>query len=221
MKSPRFRAVVFDFDGVIVDSEPLFLKALACFLEECGIPHDPAVLKSFTGIPAHAVIDRILSFPDAACTREEAENGLYRMYRNISGMHTASPMPGVQAFFDLLKANGIRTALGTSRGRENVLEYIGNAGLSMDFDVIVTHEDVKYGKPHPETFLLAAQRLSHYGIAKEEIVVIEDSENGILAGKNAGLFVIGFKGSQVEQDTSRADLELFSYEEAGKYIPGI
>ncbi len=213
-----YKAVIFDFDGVIVDSEVIFTSALKDFFKSLGIEAENELLYQFTGIPVTSTIARIKNMTAGKYTDEELQSGLNRMYRTCIAGHYAEPMPGVQKFFDRLKENGIRTALGTSRGRDNVLEYIRDIGLCMPFDEVVTHEDVRHGKPDPETFLVCASRFWKYGIEKDEILIIEDSENGIRAGKASGMFTIGFKGSAVVQNTSQADLEVSSYKEIEDYI---
>lgn len=213
-----YKAVIFDFDGVIVDSEVIFTAALKDFFGTLGIDAENELLYQFTGIPVTSTIARIKNLTDGKYTDEDLQAGLDHMYRNCIAGHYAEPMPGVQKFFDRLKENGIRTALGTSRGRDNVLEYIRDVGLCMPFDEVVTHEDVTHGKPDPETFLVCAAKLRKYGIEEGEILIIEDSENGIRAGKASGMFTIGFKGSSVVQNTSRADLEVSSYRELEDFI---
>lgn len=214
----RYRAVIFDFDGVIVDSEVIFTNAMKQFLEELGIAADDVMVTQFTGIPPAAVIPRLYELTEGKYQTEELQAGMENMFRTGVMGRFAEPMPGVQEFFARLQREGIRTALGTSRGRDNVLDYIRTVGLDMPFDVIVTHEDVTHGKPHPETFLKAAEKLAEQGIGRDEIVIIEDSENGIRAGRAAGIFTIGFKGSEVPQKTAEADIELTSYREISEYL---
>lgn len=215
-----YKAVIFDFDGVIVDSEVIFTAALKDFFRTLGIEAEDTLLYQFTGIPVASTIEKIRKMTAGKYTDEELQAGLDHMYRTSIAGHYAEPMPGVQEFFCRLKENGIHTALGTSRGRDNVLEYIRDVGLHMPFDVTVTHEDVKHGKPDPETFLVCAGRLGEYGIGKDEILIIEDSENGIRAGRASGIFTIGFRGSAVIQNTSLADLKVSSYREIETFIFG-
>ncbi|MBQ3459751.1 MAG: HAD family phosphatase [Solobacterium sp.] len=211
----KYEAVIFDFDGVIVDSEVIFTAALKQFFETLGFEADQPLLNQFTGIPVNATIRKIQHLVPDRYSEEELQNGLANMYRTCIANHYAKPMPGVQEFFDLLKEKGIRTALGTSRGKENVLSYIRDVGLEMPFDVVVTHEDVTKGKPDPETFLKAAEKLA---VEKDRILIIEDSENGIRAGRAAGIFTVGFKGSSVVQNTAEADKEVSSYEELKNWL---
>lgn len=214
----KYKAVIFDFDGVIVDSEVIFTSALHDFFLTLGIDADQTLLNQFTGIPVHATIRKIESLLPEKRSEEELQAGLANMYRTCIAGHYAEPMPYVQEFFDLLREKGIRTALGTSRGKDNVMEYIRDVGLDMPFDIVVTHEDVTHGKPDPETFLVCAEKMKELGIGKDEILIIEDSENGIRAGKASGIFTVGFKGSAVVQNTSAADREVTSYREVEDII---
>ena len=214
----NFKAVIFDFDGVIVDSEVIFVKAMENYMRELGIQAEPGSAVQFTGIPPQSVVPVLKEMTDGRYTDQELWDGIVDMFQNHVRGVLGKPMPGVQEFFDTLKERGIYTALGTSRARFSVQEYIESVGLRMDFDTIVTSEDVSRGKPFPDTFLEAARILSQYGVGKDDIIVIEDSENGIKAAKAAGMYTVAFKGSQVQQNTEGADLECTSYAELASFL---
>lgn len=218
----RFQAVIFDFDGVIVDTEVTFVRALHEFLERMGLSHDPDEALKYTGLPPVEIISQIrrnLSNSEKYSETELME-GLQEMYTKVIGQAEVIPMKGFQKFYDRLKENGVKVALGTSRDADNAEELMKSAGLDLEFDVAVTHKDITHPKPHPETFILAAEKLAEMGISENEILILEDSFNGIQAGKASGIFVVGFKGSEVVQNTSHADIECNSYEEVERFFFG-
>jgi HAD superfamily hydrolase (TIGR01509 family) len=94
---------------------------------------------------------------------------------------------GAPEIFDEMKKRGIKIALVTSSGQKTVAQYLQMSGLEGVFDVVLTGESVTHGKPHPEVFLIAAERL---GVAPAHCVVVEDSPNGVRAGHAAKMFTV-------------------------------
>ena len=217
-----FKAVIFDVDGVLVDSEYVFLTSIRHFLHRHQLDADFDELSYFLGKPEAEITEIVrekYGFRDS-CSFDEIRHGIYDEYAEVMESGKVDPMPQVSAFLSFLKENGILTAVATS-GTVHHYEQI-RRGIRLDhtFDVIVTFEDVTKGKPDPEIFLEAAKRLEKFGIQPEEIAVIEDSPNGIQAAKDAGLYVFGYKGSHIRQDTSKADMEIYSFDEIRKYFTG-
>ena len=119
------------------------------------------------------------------------------------------PMPGLIDFLDRCKKENIQLAIASSSSYEYVDNIVTQFGIKEYFQYIISGEQVLKGKPNPDIYYLAQSKL---GIPKERLVVIEDSYNGIQAGKSAGIYTIAYKGSMIEQDTSNADCAVYSYE---------
>lgn len=216
----KIRAVIFDVDGVLVDSEYVFLTSIRHFLQKHGTDAEFSELSAFLGKPEAEITEivRETYHFSEKYTFDEVRHGIYDEYSEVMESGRAAPMKGVSIFLAYLKERGILSAVATSGTMRHYEQIRSGIGMEHDFDVIVTFEDVSRGKPDPEIFLKACERLQAKGIAKEAMAVIEDSPNGIRAARAAGLYVFGFKGSQIQQDTSAADREVRSFEEIKAYI---
>lgn len=207
------KLVIFDMDGVLVDSELVFVKSVRRYLRDLGIEAamEDAQLSRLTGRRTRQISEELIRSFGVMRTpaQVDAEQDRYfnMVLKEEGGVR---PMEGIKPFLQKLKENGCQTALATSSEKAWVDEVMEGLKIRNYFDVVVTGEMVRISKPEPDIFLKAA-RLA--GVAPEECVVIEDSVNGIAAGKRAGMYVIGFKGSRITQDTSGADQEVYSFAE--------
>ena len=161
------RALCFDLDGIIIDSEPLHERAIQLTSQHLGGRElTPAEILSIKG------------------TIEELE--LVIAYRNgiFAGLFDEIGLiPGAREFIETARARGLRLALTTSALASNQRRAFAKFGLAPFFEVVVTGEDITRGKPDPEPYLLTAARL---GVDPAESLVIEDSLNGVRSGKAAG-----------------------------------
>lgn len=216
----KIRAVIFDVDGVLVDSEYVFLTSIRHFLQKHNMDADFTELSEFLGKPEAEITEIVREKYHFAeqYSFDEMRHGIYDEYSEVMESGQAAPMKGVREFLAYLKEKGILSAVATSGTMRHYEQIRDGIRLMHDFDVIVTFEDVTKGKPDPEIFLKACERLQEKGIPKEAMAVIEDSPNGIRAARAAGLYVFGYKGSEIQQDTAAADKEVFSFEEIKAYI---
>jgi HAD superfamily hydrolase (TIGR01509 family) len=179
-------AVVFDMDGVLVDSECLFRDAMMEVTRVQGreLPH--AVFMRLVGGPRDQNRQVILDHFGADFDFETwvtAANALA-----LARMAKALPLkPGVRELMDALDAAGLPMAVATSAGRGAVDRELGPTGLISRFAAIITRDDCAHGKPHPDPFLLAAERL---GMAPEACLALEDSHNGVRSAAAAGMMTI-------------------------------
>ncbi len=211
--------IIFDVDGVIADSEYYFTNSCALFLNAQGIDVSYKDIIRYLGQPEMVVVRQIRK--DWHLERYDEKqlfDLLYADYVKKMASGEVHPMEGLERFLDILKQKNIRTALGTSGSIPHVQEILNGIRLENRFDTWVTVEKVTKGKPDPEIFNTAADELCAMGCQRDRIIVIEDSPNGIRAGKAAGLFTIGLKASRIPQDTSEADAVCYTYEEVIKLI---
>lgn len=180
------RALIFDMDGLLVDSEPLAAKAMAEFLAQYG--HTPRAEV------AAKLLGRRL--PDAVAIVREAyglSEPIDVLARQYSAMRLAAlrgnlrPMPGAVEVISFAREAGLRMALATSSAREQANVALAEAGLAGCFDTEVTGDEVERGKPAPDLFLTAASRLD---VPPEACAVLEDSPLGIEAALEAGMRAI-------------------------------
>jgi HAD superfamily hydrolase (TIGR01509 family) len=189
--------VIFDNDGVLVDSERLANGILAELLTEAGMPYtlDQAVAEFMGGTLARVRSSVRLPLPD------DFEDRYHQ--RLFDGFATLQPVPGVPRVLDALDAAGTPYCLASSGGHERIRNALTATGLLDRFDGrIFSAEDVAHGKPAPDLFLHAADSM---GAKPEACVVIEDSPLGVEAAKRAGMTVYGFAAMTPEDRLAGAD----------------
>jgi beta-phosphoglucomutase family hydrolase len=183
---PETGAVIFDMDGVLVDSGASHRAAWRAMLDELGVAEPEQAWRRTIGRPAHEAVSRLLGrdlSEDEARRLSELKHEHYTRLA-ASGL---PPVRGAAAFLDTLAALGVPRALATSARRADVTRLLEPLGFLDHFAVIVAAEDVRRGKPHPEVYLRAAEGL---GVAPERCLVFDDSRVGIEAARAAGMRVI-------------------------------
>ncbi len=177
------RALIFDMDGLLIDSEPIAAAALAGFLRRHGHEVRPGTMESTLGrrLPeAMAVIAEAyrLPVPIADLVQTYGELRLAALRGNLR------PMPGAAALLTFARAAGLKLALATSSLRSHADLSLAETRLAGLFDAEATGDEVERGKPNPDIFLLAADRL---GEAPAACVVLEDAPAGLAAAAAAGM----------------------------------
>ncbi len=180
--------VIFDCDGVLIDSERLAVRVDVEMLSELGWPLTEAeVIKRFVGRSdrdTRAAIEAHLGRPLPEGWDEQME----RLYREAF----AAELEPVAGIVDALDAIGEPTCVASSGTHDHLRYTLGLTGLYERFaGRIFSAEDVRHGKPAPDLFLFAAERM---GVAPERSVVVEDSHSGVLAARAAGMRVLAFAG---------------------------
>jgi HAD superfamily hydrolase (TIGR01509 family) len=187
-------AIIFDMDGVLLDSEPLHLQALNEVLAPLGHRATAAEDRQFFGLTNEEcwrVIMRRYALPgrldDYLARYDEA---VLRVLQQ-----PVTPTPGVPELLARLRRRGVRLALASASKRSWVDATLQAIGLRRAFEVVVSADDVAHGKPAPDLFSLAARRL---GVPPERCVVVEDSPNGVLAGRRAGMAVVAVRRPETD-----------------------
>ncbi len=203
--------VIFDCDGVLVDTEEIYFNMNRAFIRERGGDFDLKYYERFIGLSS----DLMWSELKEKFTLPESVEGLIALEKEHKSRALAdaalTPIAGVLAFIDALDLAGISFNVASSGRRDNVHTILEKIGLKSRFNAIVTGEDIVRGKPAPDIFLKAAA-LS--GVDAEEAIVIEDSKNGTLGAKAAGMRCVGYINPQSgEQDLSRADIRISSFKD--------
>jgi beta-phosphoglucomutase len=195
---------IFDMDGVLIDSGAHHRKAWHALLRELGV--DPAgaeIWRVTIGRPAEEAMPLLLG---RRMEFEEARRLALRKRElyNAFAAEGLSAVPGVHLFVDALARRGVPRAVGTSAMRNDAESLLDALGLLSYFEVMVTADDVKLGKPSPEVYLEAARRL---GVSPAVCVVFEDSLVGVEAARRAGMRAIGVTTAHTEAELVRAGAE--------------
>jgi len=197
-------AVIFDMDGVLLDSGAHHRAAWQALLEELGTePSRPDYWRLTIGRPSEEALPLLLGrrMPDPEVWRLARRKRDLYMDLSRGGM---VPVPGVREFVATLSRLGVPRAVGTSASRFDVHRLLAGVGLQRHFDVIVTADDVALGKPDPEVYELAAARLR---IRREACLVFEDSLVGVEAARRAGMRAIGVTTTHSEAELRGAGAE--------------
>jgi HAD superfamily hydrolase (TIGR01509 family) len=178
-------AWIFDFDGVLVSTMGEHFACYSQALAEAGIPVDKALFYSHAGMTGR---EQIAYFAREAGKVVDPEL-IYRRKTEIfkAKMPEAKKIDSMVDLLQTLRKAGQRIAIATGSSRPSVLPVIARYDLAVD--VLVTSEDVTRGKPHPDLFLLAAEKL---GASPDQCVVIEDSDVGIESARRAGMRALRF-----------------------------
>jgi len=183
--------VIFDCDGVLVDSERLATAIEARMLTAMGHPHTQAdVVAAFMGRSADDTLALLIDLlgPERAGEFDEQSTAETRAAFD----RELTPVPGVVEVLDAVQASGIHYCVASSGSHARMGHTLGTTGLWERFaGHIHSADDVERGKPWPDVFLRAALR---EGFAPSDCVVIEDSVNGVRAARSAGMEVFGFAG---------------------------
>ena len=204
----NIKAVIFDLDGTLVDSMWMWRDIDIEYLGRFGIPLPPTLQKDISGMSfseTAVYFKETFGIPDSL---DEIKNTWNEMafYKYT---HDVPLKPGVLDFLKRLKAQGIRTGIATSNSKELVEAVVKSLNISEYFDEIHTSCEVAKGKPAPDIYLLVAECLE---VEPARCLVFEDIEEGILAGKRAGMEVCA-----VEDDFSK-NMETEKRELADYYI---
>lgn len=206
-----FKAVIFDFDGVITDSEVLHLRAFNKVLARYNIE-----------IKEEVYYKEYLGFTDLDCFKSVARQGelglnseqIKNLIKQKNGIFEelaateATIFAGVPAFLQMLSDNGVPMAICSGAVLEEIALILEQSGLGHFFAEIVAGDQVTKGKPDPEGFLLALERLNKGNqnpIAANECVIIEDSHWGLEAGNAAGMHTVGITNTYNPGQLSMAE----------------
>lgn len=207
----NYRAVIFDMDGVLVDSEPLHIIVESRMLIELGIPLKNEMYGKFAGTTSLSMWKTIVNEFSLDKNPEDlaAENNR-RFVKELSISDQVQTFDGVVDVLSNLNKKGIPVALASSSSRMIVDAVLNRFNLKHYFNAVVTGSDVQHSKPNPEIFLKAAQRLN---IDASMCIVVEDSPNGVNAALAAGMGCIGFASEKNHHDISHATWIIKSFGE--------
>ena len=199
---PLIRAVVFDLDGLMFNTEDIFNDVGRLVLQRRGKEMTRELLSQMMGRRAPEALGLMIEFHGLT---DDTVDGLLDETRTLFtelAVDRLAPMPGLHALLDRIEARGLAKGVATSSGRRYLEEILHRFDLLDRFAMTLTAEDVTHGKPHPEIYLTAAERLK---VAPGEMLVLEDSHAGTTAAVGAGAVAISVPNDHSRhQDFSHA-----------------
>lgn len=211
MRVTKVKACLFDLDGVIVDTAKYHYLAWKRLASELGFEFTEEHNERLKGVSRMKSLEILLEVghkqnlfsEEEKLKMAEKKNNWYVEY--ISQMDESEILKGVKEFMECIRANGIKTALGSVS--KNAMTILNNIGMVKYFDTVIDGTKITNAKPDPEVFLKGAEEL---GVAPNSCVVFEDAKAGIEAARNAKMHCIGV-GSPLILD--KADFTIMSFEE--------
>jgi HAD superfamily hydrolase (TIGR01509 family) len=208
----QLKAIIFDFNGVIVDDEPLHLELIQRVLREEGNELADAHCRAISlGVPDHTCFPALLQAGGCAQRANDSNyvNALITRKASYYAQAIAERdllFPGVAQLIETWAAR-VPLAIVSGALRQEIEFVLGRSGLRQYFQTIIAAEDVRAGKPDPEGFLKALTVLNEQArIAPAECLVIEDSLAGIAAAKRAGMFCVAVTNSYTAEELQAADV---------------
>jgi beta-phosphoglucomutase len=196
--SPTVTGILFDMDGVLVNSNPIHKKVIEQFC--AGYGHaisDSFFLKEISGRKNSEWIPLVFPCNDAG-EIEQLAHEKEKLFREVFDP-VAAATPGLLLFLEALRDNNVPMAVATSAPEANAVFILERLGITGYFDEVLHSDHVNEGKPHPEIYIKAAKTL---GLEPGSCVVFEDSVAGVAAGLRAGARVVGVTGTHTREELS-------------------
>ena len=203
------KAVIWDMDGIIVDSARHHLKGWQMVFRKRGANYTEEDFRHNTGKRSDTIIKNVLGekIPQNEIMKIIQEKD--ETFRQLMGQNIR-PFPGVLKLIASLKEHKFKIAIASSAPMENIQLITQSLKIHNHFDAIVSGWEVTRGKPDPQTFLLAAEKL---GVEAERCIVIEDAISGVTASRRAGMPCIAVTNTTPREELREADLIIDTLEE--------
>lgn len=218
MKFPKkLQCVIFDMDGVIINSEEIHKKAYYETFNSLGVDVSEELYKTMTGSSTINAFQKLVNHFNLNNIPEELVLQKRKRYVNyFENDPTLALVHGVKELIQFLNKQNLTLVLASSSAMVNINRVFSRFDLNQYFTAKISGADLTASKPHPEIFEKAAIL---GGVSKEQCIVIEDSDNGIKAANDAGIFVVGYENPLVSDQTLKdANLIIRDYNILKKHI---
>lgn len=196
---PAIKAVIFDMDGVLIDSLPEHYRTLRNMFSELGVRYD---ISEYETMDITAGVMNLIPRVLKEHNKKANVKPLIKKRESMININKIHLNPGVLKLLKALKKNKYKTAVASGGTRHFVISALKKNKIRRYFDAVVTGEDHVRKKPHPDIFLTAARKLK---VKPRECLVIEDSHDGVTAAKRAGMKCVGHYVPKYRQNLLRAD----------------
>lgn len=218
----QIKTVIFDMDGVIIDSEPMHMKIEQEIFRELELDISIEEHQKYVGTSAHEMWEDVVTKHDLDIPAEKLLKQKHNRYVNLlTSGNNIHPMEGVKELILHLSNKGMQLILASSSSRKEIDLVLEKFDLKSFFSHAISGAELERSKPDPAIFIKAASLAK---TSAEQCCVIEDSRNGVLATKAAGMKCIGFQnGNSGNQDLSKADLIIDSFKDIniGNILAGL
>ncbi|MDD4820623.1 MAG: hexitol phosphatase HxpB [Flavobacteriales bacterium] len=193
----EIKAVIFDMDGVLIDSEPSWGEAMLAVMKEVKIPYTVDDVANYQGVRVGDIVSAVWdAHPSKEYSKQLIEDMICQRVSELVLDH-GRVMDGISNILDFVKKGKLPLGVATSTPRSVAVNFLKRVGITDDIDVLCTGDEVIFGKPHPEIYLLCANRL---GVKPEQCLVFEDSVNGVVAAKAARTFCVAVPVPELYDD---------------------
>lgn len=209
------KAVIFDMDGVLIDSEPAYLEMNLKMFERFGIKMDDENYKTLVGMPSVPMWKLLKEKYDL---KNDVSDFIHyekkRMLEILDSDIITKPVDGISELIETLENNNIKLSVASSSAKDNVNFVLEKLKIKDKFEFIISGEEVINGKPSPDIFLKVSD---HFNVSSAYCFVIEDSANGIKAANSAGMKSLGFTNNGTnKQDLSDAQIIINAFDYTGR-----
>lgn len=203
MEKEKIKYVIFDMDGVLVNSEPVIEAAATAGLKEYGVDAEPSDFEPFIGAGEDRYIGGVAE-KYGVPYKKEMKDRVYEIYLEIVG-DKIEIFAGVKDILDKLQEDGYQLALASSADMIKVKANLREAGIDRNiFNVIISGDDVNQTKPDPEIYLMTSDKIN---AGPEECLVIEDSLHGVQSAKKAGMLCAAVTTSFTRKELEKTGVD--------------
>ena len=208
-KQAVLEAVLFDMDGVIIDSEPLWTEAERQLLARRMLEYSPQLKTAMMGRDAEEAVGLLINHYNLSEGVEEIIAERHEIISDLFKEHL-QPVPNALELLRAVRDSGVKTGLASSSPKELVDLALSKLNITELFDLTLSGDQVARGKPAPDIYLTAATEL---GVSQENCLVIEDAPHGVAAAKAAGMSCLAISTSASEPELGAADRVVRSFAE--------
>ena len=204
-------AVIFDMDGVLVDSEPHHIKIEKKLFQKFRLPVTDEEHAGYMGAATYTMWEKVNLNHHAGLDVPEMVNLNHQECNNhFSSLDKIEPMAGLMDVLELLQKRNIPMTVASSSGFDTIEIILERTGIRKYFREVVSGSMIERSKPEPDIFLHAANLLK---VNPENCLVVEDSSNGVRAAKAAGMFCVAYSGAVTSSQQPEADIQINHFEE--------